>query len=246
MTSDEAAPGAVSSLRFIVDDPAKSLTINAGDVVRFWDHIRDVPIFGGFVDTVTCAPAFSTGRTISVSCVGFDILLDWLVIPSFTIPAPYILSEGDVLQCLVAVCGGVGVPLHARSGPTLAGSQGAPTGAGYAIMNLASYSFVQGTTLRAAWTGFLAAANEADNTANGTTVPVSRHFTVDMWGGLRYWADQPWTALTAGYYPADYATLTVTDTAASAVRSVDLSHQVDGGGVVRNVWVVGGNAAGSG
>ena len=242
---DEAAPGAVSSMQFVIDDPAKAVTVNSGDMVRFWDHVRDVPIFTGFVDTVTYAPAFATGRTLAVSCVGLDAVLDWLAVPAVLITNTGLISEGEVLQSLVAQSAGVGVPLNTGSS-SVSGSQSKPLGTGYAVSSIATWRAPAGSSVRSAFMAFLAAANAADNTSNNAMSPVSRHMTVDAWGGLRYWADQPWTALTAGYYPSDYATLTVTDTAASAVTSSSLAHVVDGGSVIRNVWVTGGNAAGTG
>ena len=241
---EEAAPGYVSSMSFTIEDPAKAVTVNTGDKVQFWDHVRDIPIFAGFVDTAVYSPAFATGRTITVECVGLDAVLDWLTLPAVTLAFTW-AGGYDVypaVQSLYAQANGIGVPLNTGFAVQY-GSQAFPVGnltAYQALMASGTYAITGGTSLRSAIRGLLAAAVEAVTYLSGQP---SYGLTVDFYGGLRCWDTAPAFYTT---HPSDYADLTVTDTSASALTSAQLLHVMDGGSVVRGVQVNGGNAAGTG
>ena len=247
---DEAAPGSVSSMQFVVDDPLKAVTVTVGEMVRFWDHIRNVPIFTGFVDAVTLAPAFGTGRTITVSCVGLDAVLDWLRVPALTFDLTLSASsvQYQIVQALYgAAYGSSGVSLNAgfnTAGPR-GGSQAFPVGDGSVCSGSTTWASTAGSSLRSAIAEFCRVTSNAYSSLFNGLSPLSYRLTVDPWGGLRFWAFYGEVG-PPERVPSDYATLTVTDTAASALVSASLSHVIDGGSVIRSVWVTGGSAAGTG
>lgn len=226
----EAMRGRVSSMTFLVDDPPVSIAIAEGSIVRLHDVTRDVPVFLGFVQTVT-GRTVGLGRTLEISAVGVEVALDWLLIPSATIPVGTKLD--DAVQILVAAAIGIGFPLRAFSQGFIAPSQAFPVGNLTAGIVTTYAVTITGQTLRQALYALAAAINVGGvNQAD---------FTVDFYGGLRagpilpYWNFSDWTVIA----------LTVDGTATPKIGA-DLEHVADYSAAVHQVYVVGANANGSG
>lgn len=70
-------PGTNGSFEVDLWDPTATLSISEWDEVRFIEHAATRPIlFGGFVQSVRYSAWAVTGRTVSLRCVGYGILLD--------------------------------------------------------------------------------------------------------------------------------------------------------------------------
>src|SRR5258706_299210 len=52
----EAGPGGVSSLNFDIIDLASEVVMAEGQLVRFWDHTLDAPLFLGFIQSWAYQP----------------------------------------------------------------------------------------------------------------------------------------------------------------------------------------------
>lgn len=237
----ERGPGGTSSLKFVINDPTKDITINEGDRVHYWDHTNGRPLFKGWVQTWTPRP-WGLGRKISVTCVGQEIVLDWMVIPSLTIPAG--TRVYDAVQAAAGAAIGIGFPLRAFHSTDQNSNQAGPVGhlSIFDDLNapLTGYALTfAGESLRQAIGKIIAAApNTALVGFDFVKIIGYGVVTIDFYDGLRFYR--------ALVPPDDYATLTVSDTFAGALAAADLEHTFDGGGRVRQVQVIGGNAAGSG
>jgi len=233
----EQGPGQVSSLSFEIDDPTIAVALGLMRFVVLTDITRDVTLFSGFVRSYAAYP-LGIGRLIEVECVGLESLLDWLIVPAVTIA-----SGADIYEAVAAVTGlatGVGFPLRVAassptpgfpttlSGPLAIGSL--PTPIGYAVA-------FNGGSLRQAMAAIMDAYMTVWPPASGI---VGYEVTVDMYGNLRVW-------LVASPYDmssTDYGPLTISVAASRA--PANLEHRTDMGAATRGVYVIGGNAAGSG
>ena len=235
----EQGPGGVSSMTFRVWDPDLAINVSDADPVEFWDNDNALPMFVGFVQTWSNKPA-TVSRYVEVVCVGVEVLLDWMVVPSLTIPA--LTPIGQAVQMIASAAIPLGVALRYGGNATSDGTLAAPVGIISSIPSFSTQSVVviTGQSIREAIRTTIAECIVVDNWAGwfgGPSIyPVQP--TVDFWHGLRLWR--------VGYRPDDYADLTVTDTTAGALAASVLDHEADSGGVVRGVYVIGGNAAGTG
>lgn len=230
----EAAPGRVSGMVWTIDDPAAELTITAGAFVVLWDHTNDVPAFAGFLMTPTFRPS-GVGRLIDCRAIGIEAILDWAILPAFTPPAVTFLEtaiQAAVAQAAMpASVPGLNVATAASS------SQATPIGSNG--LGVTPSGAISGGTLRAVIQAMIDRRTPAILPPDGVAVL----FTIDFYGGLRVYRRRNGTPTDV---PSDYATLTVTDTAAGAIAASNLEHTVDMAGTIRGVAVVGGNAAGTG
>lgn len=117
-------PGSNGSMSFDVEDPTSAIAILEWDEVRFIEHAATPrPIhFGGFVQSVRYQVWATGGRTISVTCVGYGILLDKKVQvgASFTFDPPVQAFAGDPIVSLVnRFAGRISALLPVESGGTV-------------------------------------------------------------------------------------------------------------------------------
>lgn len=238
----EAGPGGISGMSFTLEDPSISLPPpQPGQWVRFQDHTNDRPIFLGFLQSFS-PQVFGLGVLYEVEAIGIETVLDWQVIASDTTFAVGI-NTADAVQTLYAAAAGIGVPLRtARAGSSQGSSQAAPIGS---IDPAAITSFgklanavtvTAGTTLRE---GIRQLTDQ--NIASSDTLRVggtaNPNVSVDFYSGLRVWL---------GTLGTEYAVLTVNDAVAGPLIAAGLQHETDATGIVPQVYVKGGNAAGSG
>jgi hypothetical protein len=238
---EEAGPGGVSSLSFTIEDPQGQVPIPTASLgVQMWDLTNNRPLFAGFVQNKKVRPYPPGGRYLDITCIGIEIVLDWMKVPGLTIPSGTDITAA--VQSVLANATGIGVSLRAGASQANQGNQAFPIG------DLSVISF--GTTLGA--DVVLAGETVREGirkcfevaVANGGIFGVygadfvGAYCTVDFWYGVRVW--------NTGNVPADYATLTITDTPAGAIAAANLAHETDDSGIVRAVVVKGGNAAGSG
>lgn len=226
----EAMHGRVSSMSFTVDDPLVAITISEGMEVRFRDITNDVPIFLGFVETIS-SDTLGLGRTLTVTAIGVEALLDWLVIPTLTILTG--TDIGMAAQQAATSAVGVGYPLRTTSAGTGGTStQANPIAQGGFTLGLTAYDVViSGQTLRQALYA-LSAASDSE----------PYEFTVDFYGGLRVKA-QAFSTLT--WDISDWVGLTIDGTATPKIGQA-WENTTDYSQAVHAVYVQGANAAGSG
>lgn len=232
----EAGPGAVSSMVFTVFDPAFAVVIDEGMDVRFWDRAHDTPVFVGWVQSWSYRSTVIGGRYIDVTCIGPEALLDWCV-TTYDVTIPINSPLGSAALAIAAAAAATG-PLRGSTDEGFCTLE-MPTSPLYIGGATQDDPVVipAGTTLReglrqvhANATGFLA------------SIGLSGGATVDMFFGLRTFMMNDY-----GRRPNDYVILTITNTVAGTeATDVGLAHEVDASSVVRGVYVVGGNALGSG
>jgi hypothetical protein len=240
----ERGPGGVSAMTFVLRDPGKVQTLAEGDDVLYYDLVNDRPEFAGWVQGWAVEP-FGLGRAFGIRCQGFEAVLDWLIVtPTFTLPAGMNLT--DAIQAVVGLAQGIGFPLRAFVRPgfvvnDVSGNQAggiAQFQVNLATVTLGSDVTITGpVTLREALAVVCGTGLDffLGDWGGSSFLPV---VTVDFYGGLRAYSPL------AG--PSDYAGLTVADTFAAALAPENLRHNVDAGGRPHQVWVKGGNAAGTG
>lgn len=243
---DEQGPGSISSMSFTVVDPSSEVGHpQEGDEVEFWDNDNDRPLFAGWVQSWRIE-TYGLGRTITVECIGVEVLLDWIVTRTVAIDT---LATG-LHVAIQTLASGFGLNITRTNG-VLDGNQSSPVGDldEWAMTDHyggAATVTIEGQRLRDA----LMEASFAtvwDNTPDGAT-SVRPYFTVDFYRGLRAWRGPnvgPQVVVDE-QIPADYANLTVTDTVVGTTAATTLSHQVDAAGRPHTVHVTGGSAAGSG
>jgi hypothetical protein len=239
MSVDEVGPGGTSSMSFIIDDPAKAIQITDGMAVRLADLAHDVPLFLGWIQNWSLSPDFGgQGRRIQVTAVGVEALLDWCVLSYdvlVTGSTAYTLTV-DAVQRLVAAAVVTG-PLRVLSDYNVS-SQAFPSGPPYSLaaVLVSDHLIPAGTTLREA---IRICLDDACAFLAGTGL--TGGCTVDFYGGLRtFMLNDP------GRLPSDYTMLAISDTVGGAITAAGLEHTIDAGAITRGVYVIGGNAAGSG
>lgn len=231
----EAGPGGVSSMTFTIDDPLLEVTLAEGQFVRLFNHLRGLPEFAGLIQGWTIRPV-TTGRQIDVVCQGLEVALDWLMIPSLTIPAGTDMVAA--IQSAYANTVGTAPPLRAFAASGVLSCQATPIEGVFMGTFPAAYALVfTNVTLRQAIQSIFQAC-----IVQPATDPYVFDVTVDFYSGLRViWATYIYATGTMGVgSPSDWATIPNTETHA------DLKNSGDAGGAFHNVLVIGGNAAGSG
>jgi hypothetical protein len=244
----EEGPGGVSSMTFTLWDGSLAVDLEEMDRVAWYDLVNDRPLFAGFVQSWKKRPS-ATGRYIDVRCIGGEAALDWMVIP---VAVTFAAAEdaATAIQSLYYLAAGVGVELRvfksAKTTDEEYGNQERPVGS-YGVRATAgildsAVSIAAGTSLREAIVRLVGVTRAADpGGGSGDPRVVPGFVTVDPWWGLRVWGER-----LPGAMPHDYASMTVEDTIAGAVKATVLDAETDAGSAVRQVFVIGGNAASTG
>lgn len=232
--------GGVSSASFDVTDPDRAVTVSEGSRVVFYDHVRGVPRFAGWVQSWANTP-LGISRRIHLEAQGFEAILDWAFIPgTLTIP-----SGTTTPNAILAVAGAAtyppGVALLAF-GPPAGGTNGdARAGAGVGSFLPFSYvlqqdAVITDTSLRDALKAVAAVSGDTGGLSGELVVP-RLNFTVDFWGYLRAWIGTPddWAGV-----------VTSSGFGSSSPAPAAPSFLNDAAGASHAVYVVGGNAAGTG
>jgi hypothetical protein len=237
----EQGPGQTSSLSFTITDPTGVVTLTAGADVRFRDFTNaDLPLFTGFVSSWSSTHE-GVGRSIDVECIGIEAMLDWLYVP-VVVSWPATPSAAVFMAALQSAIGqalGIGVPLNAAGDSAFGGGSGnsslaTPIGTnGWALPSAGSAG---PGSLRSVLTQIMDAAR-----ATGATIGTTQglQLTVDFYGGIRIWELDQNSQGALDYGPFVVST-------ASAPRPDTAQHRVIPGEAVRQVYVTGGSAAGSG
>lgn len=262
----EAGSGAVSSLRFTIDDPSLLITIFGDEQVVLWDFTRDAPMFGGYVDTFTITVDFGQqGRSYEIECSGYETLLDTVAMGNLVInfaTAADTALFGNVIQetAFIQLVAAQTPLVHGTNG-TEVPTQPLPVQTRYSLMPFPATVDFSGMSLRAAWAAYLGQCqswNGADlsgyfgGSSGSPDTPPNRindyWLTVDFYGGLRFAAYAPAdTGSPASNWWTDYSTLTLTDTpTGTPAEGLDYSEDHSPSAIVNGVYVKGGNAAGSG
>ncbi len=268
VVSEEGA-GGVSSMTFTVDDPKIELTMEVGQEVEFWDLGHQTatilsdygavgqPLFRGFLQSLSIRPD-GVNRYIDVTCIGVEAVLDWMVVPTYTIPSG--TGQAAAVQSLVYNATGIGFPLRAFSMPTFpsspsdVGDLATPVASDALGLNLRFDVVVaDGSSLRQAISDVFAAC---DTGTPGTGFMSGAFATVDFYGGLRtieayVSVNDPLVpvGVVGVIAPRDYydsVTATSTNTPVGSNQTTDLEFNIDVAGAVRGVYIRGANAAGSG
>lgn len=233
----EAGPGDVSTLSFTIADPAGDVGIASGQLVRFVDLVTGVPLFLGFVDTWGSRP-LGIGRSIAVKCIGVEAVLDWLYVPEFTVTDINAIFNDYIAQG-IGGAPGIGFALNYAYPITGVGpsTQARPMGA-YGAQSITFPLVVEGGTLRRV----LAQLNDV---LVGQQTAASPSYngggwvaTVDFYGGLRWWDATGWF----NTKPQDWVSTAI----GPVNKPANLEHVTSLGDAVRQVYVIGGNAAGTG
>jgi hypothetical protein len=185
----EAGPGQVSSLSAVLVDPTQQIALSPGMIVQFWDLVLDLPIFAGFIQGYT-AESYGLTPSYAVECVGIEILLDWMYVPTFTIPIG--TGYDNAVQMVASAAVGIGVGLRWATDTSGAGlsSVAFPVGSGLSNFPTASVCTIPGGSLRQALQ-FLGAFFFADSIAQGTPLfALQWQATIDFYGGLRWYNTQ--------------------------------------------------------
>jgi hypothetical protein len=237
----EAAPGQVSSMAFVIDDPRGAVAIGPGQWIAFVDQARDVPIFVGWVDTYKVSAA-GIGRSIAVDAIGIEAILDWLVVPSMTITGADLADAYALIAEAIASATPIGwKPRSSGPDPSGISTLALPTNISTPSAIAGTDATIENATLREAiriilesCVGYLVATFGGE--------PGDHVATVDVYGGLRIWDRAGiWT----WPLPGEYVDTIAIDTAGPN-RPADLEHSVAAGDAVRVVSIAGANAAGSG
>jgi hypothetical protein len=218
----ENGPGGVSSMRFEVEDPLKVLPIpSAGQEVILWNRSSgvDLPEFGGYVQAIDVRPhEGQQGRWFEVTCVGYEILLDWTIVPLLTV------NFGDktvAVSQLIAAAAGLRSAL--QSGGAGQGNQATPIAGLLGTQTVNGFDEsphnISGTTLR-----------ELLRLLWANTGTIQAFITVDFFKGLRIWT----------LVPDDYSGISLLDASGSLSASASLHYTFTPVDVIRNVTIIGG------
>lgn len=244
----ENGPGGVSSMTFTIEDPLSEITVSIGDPILYVDNGSGVIEFRGWVQHFT-ATVFGLGRAWEVEGQGTEAILDWITVPAMTFAAGTPVPTA-VQQALAAGISPGGFALNTGWTNNTQGTMALPMGDLSAATLGNTYAFLDTAlttttdTLREVIRQIITAASVSNN-LTGSTEPLTSqvNWTVDYYFGLRMWVGG--SVSTA--HPGDYSTLVIKDDLSGAnIQAANLQHETDGGGVIRGVYVIGGNANGTG
>jgi hypothetical protein len=230
----EAAAGSISSMKFTITDPTGAIAVNKMDPVVFWDITRDMPIFRGWVQDAP-ATRFGLGRSIEVTAIGIEAVLDWAYVPTFTIPSA--TDTAGALQMIAAAAVGYnGVALNVAMINDLSTVahpiEGITTGVSIASLGGGAFVVPSGT-LRQALRAYL---EWYRGLADVSTWALAFWVTVDFWGGLRVWSYDPNHGGTGGSGDVfGFPTITT----AGPIRPSGTEYSGAGGDTPRTAVVVG-------
>jgi len=227
-----AGPGGVSSVSFVIDDPAGNVSVGDGMTVRLHDHVSGIAMFYGWVDHFETT-LLGVGRAITVAAIGAEALLDWYNLDyDVVLPVGVFVSGGAAgggIQALVAACGGVG-ELRALTGAGVS-TQAQPIAELTNIVFPNPVTITAGTTLREAIAQLLGAT--AQPMPDLTPLASQQALvTVDPTLGLRVFEDN-----TDYSRPGDGTPVTIST--AGPRRPTHHEYGVDATGVIRAVRVIG-------
>jgi hypothetical protein len=226
-------------MTFTIEDPQLAVTVQRGQTVRCYDRTNNRDAFLGWVQSWSPRPR-DVGRLIDVQAIGVEAALDWMIVPSLTVTLG--TTTSTAVQSIIANATGIGVPLRAFSGTD--STQATPIGrVGFVLDGtLGADVVLAGQTVREAIRLILVATIPSGG-GYSTSPPQTAQVTIDFQYGVRVWN---LTLSGAPSMPNDYAGLTIVDTAVSAEAASGLSNESDATGVPAGVYVIGGNAAGTG
>jgi hypothetical protein len=236
---NEQESGGVSSMSFDIVDPTLAYTPTEMDFVQLWDVTNARPQFAGYLQGWTVKPEGPNGRRWMCRCVGVEAVLDWMVTRANSYASGSNVREA--VQSIIGSAYGVGVALDFTSDDGnggYAGTQSQPvasfTAIGSACLLTETVAIEEGETVREALRKVLD-VSVIDNHFYSTIDAARGVATVDFYLGAR--------VRIADAFPVDYADLTIAE---SGTTAMVLEHETDALGAVRQVFVSGGNAAGSG
>lgn len=252
ITVTENGPGSVSSMSWVIEDHDSVVAIPAaGSEVVFYDFALDYRVFAGYVQDYTAEPV-DIGRMISVNAVGMEILLDWASLVSTSVNSDTGVAASDLnpLELPLGFANfitlwfqdfGLVAPAPNSISDPVNGDATHPIGTLKAAglnPNLTANANppVPTGTLRSMLEFMIRNAHMGTNPL--TTVNVDAVVTVDFYRGLRVFYRNS--------RPNDWTDLTISDTYAGANVATSLQYEVHPGDVPRAVYVIGGNAAGTG
>jgi hypothetical protein len=161
------------------------------------DLTHDVPLFYGFLSG-TAISAFGVGRKIHCRCVGIEIVLDWMYVPT---AVSFSAGPNQAPGAILAAAIGVGVPIKMAGGGTLQSALALPT-VGNATTYVTAFSVGPGT-LRQCLTDW---ARVYYTLIDGLGTVTDMTVTVDFRGGLR---TAPGVVATGGLNISDYVGVTL-------------------------------------
>lgn len=250
----EAGPGAVGSMAFTIDDPTGLVSIaglDRGPRVLYVDLVSNAVLHRGVVDTGGSRPAFGgQGRSIPVTSTAVDSLLDDRIVPPVTFVGG-MLTWLAIAQATNIAASELRAPAFDLGGGSFPPASLTDGNFDWPIGFLQTDDGVGNAQLNGAlaWSGgslrACIEAIEAQSIYVGSSgwlrdrPPPAFLVTVDTYLGLRVWRDQ------AGAAPADWTTLTVSDTAGGPLRAANLQYDLAPGDVIRAVYVQGFDATSS-
>lgn len=204
--------GMVSTLDFVLDDPAGTFTPLGGEEVIFRNITADVIEFHGVLASMAPEAWQPSGKRMAIRCLGAETVLDWAKMAALTIPAGTRIDTA-IQSCVANVVNGLALPLNALSQDAFSsqGSQARPVGDLYnaTIDPTTALAIAVGTTLREAIRICVDDIQSAPFTGGSTTGGI---VTVDTTLGLRVFPDRNPADLSLDNR-GDPITLTVNDTA---------------------------------
>lgn len=246
----EEGPGAVSQCSFHIVDPTGVVPVpTAGSEVWMWDNTTGTPMFGGYISEWNASPyAGGVGRSLSITALGLEVLLDWGNLPSTDVATYLSVSQPSAnpllplgVQYLTGQFGSFGFRDTAAD-TEVNGDFDEPIGT---LVDNSAPPRLQITAGVVVGPGSLREAiGQLLQLATKATYPGTNPFyfdavlTVDFYRGLRMYF--------RGQKPDDYTDLTIDDSLGAALASTSLNYEVHPGDVVRAVYVTGLNPAGSG
>lgn len=241
-------PGTNGSMRFGVTDATLAHTINEWDEVRLidWGMNREVQ-FGGFVQSVIPTPWAGPGRSLTVECMGYGVLLDRKVVPTFPITITSDDGIGEQLMLLVNTFGGrvhcfgyrPGASTTYEGSATLTVFQHSDWVAGIPID---TGSVITNQLLRGAIEQWADLGTDASLPATPYNPSVGYIYWVDAYARFHAFWDK--ISVATGF-DGDAPPSTVGEAVFDAHAST-IEYEADGSDAATSVYVVGGNAAGSG
>lgn len=235
---DLEGAGGVSGASLLIDDPDRTIVPHEGDTVWIYDHTRGVPRFAGWIQSWANLP-LGIGRQIAIEAIGREAILDWAFIPGTLTIANGTDLEDAVLACAGAAIYPPGVELLAFALVSEEGDARLGGGIGNWFTfdyHLVADAVITDTTLRDALNQ-VASLTASTGALDGSWSFPQIKITVDFLGYLRVWVGTP----------GDWADVVTRSGFASAFPApADPQFLNDAAGACHAVYVVGGNAAGTG
>lgn len=235
LSVEEAGPGQVSSLETRILDPAGELTLALGSWMRLEDRLSNGVLFAGWLESFHSEP-FGVGRSIALTGIGIEALLDWVYVPAMTIPAG--TEPAAALQSIASAgVGWNGTPVTWATNPaTGLCSAATPVGPNTVGATFSAAVAIPAGSLRKAIARCMDAV--LADVFQGDPRYIHRA-TIDFYGGLRVWVESG-DANPAIVSITDYDPITLST--AGPFRPSSTSHGVSSSGMARGVFVSGSGA----